>query len=77
MSNGVGLRSDRGPILLALMLSTFLIAIDSTVLATAVPTIVDEFGGFTQFPSLFSVYTLAQAASVPVFAKLSDIAEPD
>jgi EmrB/QacA subfamily drug resistance transporter len=55
------------------MLSTFLIAIDSTVLATAVPTIVGEFGGFEQFPWLFSIYTLAQAASVPVYAKLSDI----
>src|SRR6478609_4324882 len=73
MPDGVGLRSERGPILLALMLSTFLIAIDATVLATAVPTIVEEFGGFEQFPWLFSVYTLAQAASVPVFAKLSDV----
>ncbi|TDN92318.1 MFS transporter [Microbacterium sp. BK668] len=73
MSDGVGLRSDRGPILLALMLSTFLIAIDSTILATAVPTIVGEFGGFEQFPWLFSIYTLAQAASVPVYAKLSDV----
>ena len=73
MTDGVGLRSERGPILLALMLSTFLIAIDSTILATAVPTIVDEFGGFEQFPWLFSIYTLAQAASVPVYAKLSDI----
>ncbi|MEU1972765.1 MDR family MFS transporter [Microbacterium sp. NPDC019599] len=73
MTDGVGLRSERGPILLALMLSTFLIAIDATVLSTAVPTIVDEFGGFEQFPWLFSIYTLAQAASVPVFAKLSDI----
>ncbi|GAA1967561.1 MFS transporter [Microbacterium deminutum] len=73
MSDGVGLRSARGPILLALMLSTFLIAIDATVLATAVPTIVGEFGGFEQFPWLFSIYTLAQAASVPVYAKLSDI----
>src|SRR6476660_6012073 len=73
MSGGVGLRSERGPILLSLMLSTFLIAIDSTVLATAVPTSVGEFGGFEQFPWLFSIYTLAQAASVPVYAKLSDI----
>ena len=63
MTDGVGLRSERGPILLALMLSTFLIAIDATVLATAVPTIVAEFGGFEQFPWLFSIYTLAQAAS--------------
>lgn len=73
MSDGVGLRSERGPILLALMLSTFLIAIDSTVLSTAVPTIVHEFGGFDQFAWLFSIYMLAQAASVPVYAKLSDI----
>lgn len=72
MANGVGLRSERGPILLALMLATFLIAIDSTILATAVPTIVHDLGGFDQFPWLFSVYLLAQAASVPVYAKLSD-----
>lgn len=72
MASEVGLRSERGPILLALMLSTFLIAIDSTILATAVPTIVRDLGGFDQFPWLFSVYLLAQAASVPVFAKLSD-----
>jgi len=30
MANQVGLRSERGPILLSLMLSSFLIAIDST-----------------------------------------------
>lgn len=72
MANEVGLRSARGPILLALMLATFLIAIDSTILSTAVPTIVRDLGGFDQFPWLFSVYLLGQAASVPVFAKLSD-----
>ena len=68
----VGLRSERGPILLALMLSTGLIAIDSTILATAVPSIVQDLGGFSSFPWLFSVYLLAQAVSVPVYAKLTD-----
>ncbi|QAY58619.1 MFS transporter [Microbacterium protaetiae] len=72
MANQVGLRSERGPILLSLMLASFLIAIDSTILATAVPTIVGDLGGFAQFPWLFSVYLLAQAASVPVYAKLCD-----
>ncbi|MFF1573002.1 MDR family MFS transporter [Leifsonia sp. NPDC058292] len=70
---GVGFRSERGPVLIALMLTTGLVAIDSTILATAVPSIVDDLGGFTQFPWLFSVYLLAQAASVPVYAKLSDM----
>ena len=72
MSTNVGLRSERGPILLALMVTTGLIAIDATILATAVPTIVDDLGGFSQFPWLFSSYLLAQAVSVPVYAKLSD-----
>jgi EmrB/QacA subfamily drug resistance transporter len=68
----VGLRSERGPILLAVMLSLGLVAIDSTILATAVPAVVSDLGGFTQFPWLFSVYLLAQAVTVPVYAKLAD-----
>ena len=69
----VGLRSERGPVLLAVMLSTGLIAIDSTIIATAVPSIVRDLGGFAQFPWLFSTYLLAQAVSVPVYAKLADL----
>lgn len=69
----VGLRSERGPILLSLMLSTGLVAIDSTVIATAVPSIVANLGGFSQFPWLFSSYLLAQAVSVPIYGKLADL----
>ncbi|WP_255546005.1 MDR family MFS transporter [Glaciihabitans sp. dw_435] len=54
------------------MLSTGLVAIDSTILATAVPSIVKDLGDFALFPWLFSIYLLAQAVSVPVYAKLSD-----
>ncbi len=54
------------------MLSVGLVALDSTILATAVPSIVDDFGGFAQFPWLFSIFLLAQAVSVPIFAKMSD-----
>jgi EmrB/QacA subfamily drug resistance transporter len=69
----VGLRSPRGPILIALMVTTGLVAIDATILATAIPTLVSELGGFEQFPWLFSIYLLAQAVSVPIYAKLSDV----
>lgn len=68
----VGFRSERGAVLMALMLSTGLIAIDATVLATAVPSVVAELGAFEQFPWLFSVYLLAQAVSVPIYSKLAD-----
>ena len=68
----VGLRSERGPILMSVMLSVGLVAIDATILATAIPAIVDDLGGFAQFPWLFSVYLLAQAVSVPIYAKCAD-----
>ncbi|GAA1804913.1 MDR family MFS transporter [Agromyces neolithicus] len=71
-TTAVGFRSERGPVLIAVMLATGLIAIDSTILATAVPSIVDDLGGFAQFPWLFSIYLLAQAVSVPVYSKLAD-----
>ena len=72
MTTAVGFRSERGPILISLMVTTGLVAIDATVLATAVPTITKDLGNFALFPWLFSVYLLAQAVTVPIYAKLSD-----
>src|SRR3954467_3034339 len=69
----VGFRSERGPLLISLMLSIGLVAIDSTIIATAVPSVVASLGGFGQFPWLFSVYLLAQAVSVPIYGKLADL----
>jgi multidrug resistance protein len=69
----VGFRSRRGPLLAALMLSTALVALDSTIIATAVPTIVSDLGGFAQFPWLFSIYLLAQAVLTPIYGRLSDV----
>ncbi|WP_147919128.1 MDR family MFS transporter [Ruania zhangjianzhongii] len=72
-AEGVGLRSERGPILLSLMLSTALVALDATILATAATTIAREFDAFALVPWLFSAYTLAQAVTVPVYGRLSDV----
>ncbi|KQO61178.1 MFS transporter [Curtobacterium sp. Leaf261] len=72
-SSGVGLRSERGPILLALMLATALVALDSTIIATASSSIARDLGHFQQLPWLFSVYLLAQAVSVPIYGKLADV----
>jgi EmrB/QacA subfamily drug resistance transporter len=70
---GVGFRSERGPVLAALMLCTGLVALDSTIIATAVPSIVRDLGGFAQFPWLFSIYLLTQAVTVPLYGKLADV----
>ncbi len=70
--SAVGLRSERGPVLGSIMLSTALVALDSTIIATAVPSIVADLGGFSQFPWLFSIYLLTQAVTVPLYGKFAD-----
>lgn len=50
-----------------------LAAMDSTIVATAIPSIVRDLGGFSLFPWVFSIYLLAQAATIPVYGKLADL----
>src|SRR3954471_10069587 len=66
-------RPKRGPILGALMLSMGLAALDATIVATAIPQIVENLGGFSLFPWVFSIYLLTQAVSVPIYGRLSDL----
>lgn len=63
----------RGWILLALMLTMALAAMDITIVATAVPQIVGDLGDFNLFSWLFSIYLLAQTATIPVYGKLADL----
>jgi EmrB/QacA subfamily drug resistance transporter len=60
-------------VLAAVMLTTGLVALDATIIATAVPSIVTDLGGFSQFPWLFSIYLLTQAVTVPLYGKFADI----
>jgi EmrB/QacA subfamily drug resistance transporter len=69
----VGLRSERGPVLASVMLTVGLVALDSTIIATAVPSVVRDLGGFAHFPWLFSVYLLTTAVTTPLYGKLSDV----
>jgi EmrB/QacA subfamily drug resistance transporter len=55
------------------MVASGLAALDSSILATAVPSIVKDLGDFAQFPWMFSIYLLAQAVSVPLYGKLADV----
>ncbi|HBV38286.1 MAG TPA: MFS transporter, partial [Erwinia sp.] len=65
--------SHRHWILIAAMLAMFMAAIEVTIVATAMPTIVAELGGFAQFGWVFSVYLLTQAVSVPLYGRLADL----
>lgn len=63
----------RNWVLVALMLTMSLAAMDSTIVATAIPQIVGDLGGFSLFSWLFSIYLLIQTITIPVYGKLADI----
>ncbi len=46
---------------------------DTTIVATAIPAIVSDLGGFTLFAWVFSIYTLIQAVTIPICSKLADL----
>jgi len=55
------------------MLSLFLASMESTVVATAMPTIVGQLGGLEHYSWVFSAFMLASTTTVPIYGKLSDI----
>ncbi len=57
----------------ALMLCMLLAALDQTVLATAMPTIVGELGGLDKLSWIITAYLLASTASIPIYGKLGDM----
>ena len=59
-------------ITLATLIGTFLAALDSTVVGTAMPTVIGELGGLSLYPWVFASYLLAATVTGPVFGKLSD-----
>ncbi|MGZ4352182.1 MAG: MDR family MFS transporter [Gaiellaceae bacterium] len=63
----------RRRVLAGLMLAMALAAMDTTIVATAIPSIVRELGGFSLFPWVFSGYVLAQAVTIPIYGKLADL----
>ncbi|KAI1858535.1 uncharacterized protein JN550_012582 [Neoarthrinium moseri] len=60
-------------IMFALCSGLFLAALDITIVATAVPTIVGEFKSSSGYTWIGAAYTLANAATVPSWGKISDI----
>jgi multidrug resistance protein len=66
-------RDHRNRILVALMLTMALVAMDTTIVATAIPQVVGDLGGFSLVGWVFSVYLLAQTVTIPVYGKLADL----
>src|SRR5260370_2424448 len=54
------------------MMATATAAIEATVVATAMPTIVAELHGADLYSWVFSAYMLTQAATIPIYGRLAD-----
>jgi EmrB/QacA subfamily drug resistance transporter len=66
-------RRARSLILAACLMATFVSAIESTIIATAMPSIVGELGGFDLFSWVFTIFLLSQAVSIPIYGRLADM----
>ncbi|WP_055491972.1 MDR family MFS transporter [Streptomyces sp. TP-A0356] len=60
-------------VLLALMITMMLAMLDNMIVGTAMPTIVGELGGLQHLSWVVTAYTLATAASTPLWGKLGDM----
>jgi len=56
-----------------LMLGMLLAALDQTIVATALPTIVGELGGLSHLSWVVTAYLLTATASTPLYGKISDL----
>ncbi len=60
-------------ITIGVMLALFVSAVESTVVATAMPTIISQLGGLAIYSWVFSAYMLTSTVTVPIYGKLADL----
>ena len=64
---------ERTIVIIGLMTGLLLAALDQTIVSTALPTIVGEFGGINHLSWVVTAYLLASTASMPLWGKISDL----
>jgi len=76
MSEAAAPRFDpkrRRDVTLALVLVTALASFETTVVSTAMPTIIGDLGGLPHYAWVFSIYLLTSTVAMPVYGRLADI----
>jgi EmrB/QacA subfamily drug resistance transporter len=56
-----------------LMVTLLLAALDQTIVATALPKVVSDLGGISQYSWVFTAYMLGSTVTVPLYGKLGDL----
>ncbi|PWK14947.1 MDR family MFS transporter [Tumebacillus permanentifrigoris] len=66
-------QSKLGLVVAGLLLGILMAAMDNTIVATSIGTIVSDLGGLDKFVWVTSAYMVAAMAGMPIFGKLSDM----
>ncbi|WGS53131.1 MFS transporter [Paraburkholderia sp. D15] len=66
-------QSSRAPVIAAVMASMAMVAIEATIVSTAMPQIVAQLGDLHLYSWVFSSFLLTQTAMTVVFGKLADL----
>lgn len=66
-------RSRRLLTLCAVLLATFMAAMEMTVVSTAMPTVIADLGGIQHYSWVFTAYIVASSVTVPILGKLADL----
>jgi EmrB/QacA subfamily drug resistance transporter len=66
-------QTNRKMVSIAMMVAVFLVAIDVTVVSTAMPHVVSELQGISLYSWVFAIYTLTTSVTTPIYGKLADL----
>jgi EmrB/QacA subfamily drug resistance transporter len=64
--------ATREVVFIAMVLAIFMVSVEATIVATAMPTIVGDLGGLRYFTWVFGAYLLTQAVTIPIYGRLAD-----
>ena len=69
----LGLENDRRQLLIAVLLAMLLSSLDQNITLTAMPTIIEQLGGFDVFSWVFTAYMLTSTVAIMLSGKLGDM----
>ncbi|MFD1674497.1 MDR family MFS transporter [Alicyclobacillus fodiniaquatilis] len=65
--------TNRKMVTVAMLVAVLLVAIDVTVVSTAMPKIVSQLSGLSLYSWVFAIYTLTTCVTTPIYGKLADL----
>src|SRR6185503_17139007 len=65
--------APRRAVTFALVLVTALASLESTIVSTAMPTIIGELQGLSVYSWVFSIYLLSATVTMPIYGRLADL----